>query len=756
VSALDDRALTTLAWSLGSLHTTLSGVRTSSKQHEQSAELAERLRGGLRRIVGEMQSRPLAHIPAQGLSNVAWSCAKCNLKGDASAQLLDGIAEVLQMGRPEQTWNAQDLSNLAWALGRLRTPSDLGAQNLAALSAISTAALKLGLHRFRPQGLSNLVWAYAHLAVPCSTLSQAIYEEAAARKLRGFSSQEVSNLAWAATVIDGSMPPKLCTAIAEWLETSAFHRPQEVSITAWAFAKTQAPCPSLVEYLRMRMVNEPMWLRGFSDQAISNLVWSLAKLQAVHDEDDNSQDTIALVLSEVERRTLLNFKPQEISQMVHALATWGDRPRARGKALLSMFENFVLQHGLDKFEEKHLACISWTCGLRIKRSIVGQDACEASDERSFALPATILPSKPQRARRSVEARIETLVRREVLARGLPRFTPRHLSQLLWANALADRSANDLLMAVRHELLVVRNATLTDFSADGLVHLLWAFARMLGEPSQLGGDIALLIGEELEARSFDNLPSRYVSTLLWSMARLGAHSPHVFRSAHKWLARDAPALSEMSAQSLVMTVWAMSTVSEVSEESLARVEQEMLRRGLDQFQPQELNAALFAFSKYLCPPLSSLARACGSPTPSFVCSRRTVVCVLSEQLRKIQLPVYRTFQHTTDTALCFSGRGRPRPGPAVGTGRYGMPLMPRPAAAATPPSASVRQSARQSPCPCPPHASRPAYQSQGIREHANTCVMMAGGPRGRRMKSRTGLRPSLASRTCSTRDTCGSD
>jgi hypothetical protein len=203
VSALDDRALTTLAWSLGSLHTTLSGVRASSKLHEQSAELAERFRGGLRRIVGELQSRPLAHIPAQGLSNMAWSCAKCNLQGDASAQLLDGIAEVLQMGRPEQTWNAQDLSNLAWALGRLRTPSDLGAQDLAALSAISTAALKLGLHRFRPQGLSNLVWAYAHLAVPCSTLSQAIYEEAAARKLRGFSSQEVSNLAWAATVMDG-------------------------------------------------------------------------------------------------------------------------------------------------------------------------------------------------------------------------------------------------------------------------------------------------------------------------------------------------------------------------------------------------------------------------------------------------------------------------------------------------------------------------------------------------------------------------
>ena len=594
VSMLDDRALTTLAWSLGSLYTTLSGVRPGSKLRVQSVELAERFRGTLRRIVGELQSRPLAHIPAQGLSNVAWSCAKCNLQGDASAQLLDGIAEVLQMGRPEQTWNAQDLSNLAWAYGRLRTSSDLGPQDLAALSAISTAALKLGLGRFRPQGLSNLLWAHAQLAVPCGTLSQDIYADAAASRLRGFSSQEVSNLAWAATVIDGSMPPTLCTAISEWLETSAFDRPQEVSITAWAFAKTLAPCPSLVASLRERMLDEPTWLHGFSPQAISNLVWSLAKLQALHDEDANSHDTISLVLCEVERRTLLNFKPQEISQMVHALASRGDRSVARGKALLRMFEDFVLEHGLGEFEEKHLACISWTCGLRIKRSLVGQDACEASDEASFALAATLLPSRPKRASRCVEARIETLVRREALARGLPRFMPRHLSQLLWANALADKSANDLLMAVRHELLVERNASLTDFSAAGLVHVAWAFARMLGQPSQLGADLALLIGEELEARSFDTLPPRYVSTLLWSMARLGADSPRVLGSAHKWLAESD--LAMLSAQSLVMSVWAMSTVSQVSEESLARVEQEMLRRGLEEFQPQELNAAVFAFSK----------------------------------------------------------------------------------------------------------------------------------------------------------------
>ena len=45
----------------------------------------------------------------------------------------------------------------------------------------------------------------------------------------------------------------------------------------------------------------------------------------------------------------------------------------------------------------------------------------------------------------------------------------------------------------------------------------------------------------------------------------------------------------------MSLWAIASVKQASEETLARVESEMLRRGLDRFLPQELNAAVFAFS-----------------------------------------------------------------------------------------------------------------------------------------------------------------
>ena len=172
--ALDDRALTTLAWSLGSLYQTLSGARVHCKPRVESVELAEQVRKSLGQIVLLLESRPLSLIPAQGLSNVAWSCAKCNIQGEATGQLLDRIAEVLQVGRAEQTWNAQDLSNLAWAYGRLRTRTSLRPQDRAALGTISRAALNLGLHRFRPQGLTNLLWALAHLNVSCAELSEAI------------------------------------------------------------------------------------------------------------------------------------------------------------------------------------------------------------------------------------------------------------------------------------------------------------------------------------------------------------------------------------------------------------------------------------------------------------------------------------------------------------------------------------------------------------------------------------------------------
>lgn len=565
---LDDRALTTLAWSLGSLYQTLSGSR---QPRAGSSPLAEQVRRSLGKIVRLLQSRTLSLIPAQGLSNVAWSCAKCNLQGEAAVQLLDRIAEVLQVGRAEQTWNAQDLSNLAWAYGRLRTRASLGHQDLAALDAISRAALNLGLHKFRPQGLSNLLWAHAHLGVPCTELCASICEEAASTRLRGFSSQEVSNLAWAATVTDGKMRDSLCCAISSWLDTSELERPQELSITLWAFAKTQAACPTLLAYARERMVDEPEWLRDFSCQALSNLLWSLAKVHKLQQHQaEDTEETIGAVLAEVERRTFSQFKPQEISQILHALATWG----GRGSALLHKFEEFALEHGLTGFEEAHLACIGWVCGLRIKRSLVGRDAREASDERSFAL-SSLPRSKRTRRSGSVETRIEALVRQEALARGLACFAPRHLSQLIWANALADKSANDLLMAVRNEVLLVRNSTLSDFSAAALVHVGWAFARMLGQPSQLGCDVLVLIGEELESRSLHSLHPRHVSTLLWAMARLGADSAVVFNSAQTWL--GATDLGTLSEQSLVMTLWALTTMSCASTDTLADVECELLRR-----------------------------------------------------------------------------------------------------------------------------------------------------------------------------------
>jgi hypothetical protein len=601
-SALDDRALTTLAWSLGSLYQTFTDKAVDGRrleQHEQHEELPQHVQRLLGRIIQLLQSRSLSHIPAQGLSNVAWSCAKCNLRGNETALLLDRISTVLQAGRAERSWNAQDLSNLAWAYGRLRSGCSLGPQDLAALEAISTAALTLGLHGFWPQGLSNLLWAHASLGVRCDELCEAICNEAAARQLDGFSSQEISNLAWAATVIDGSMRGSLCGAISSWLQTADgfegifFDRAQEVSITLWAFAKAQAPCEQLVAYARQRVLDEPGWLGDFSCQALSNLVWSLAKLHSLHRESGDTSITIAQVLIEVERRTLQQFKAQEISQMLHALATSEGRVTAQGNALLHAFEEHALSRGLTEFEEKHLACISWVCGLRIKRSLVGQDAREASDDRSFGVPASFVRHHRTRRAGRVEVRIETLVRREALARGLERFLPRHLSQLIWANALADKSANDLLVALRHEVLVRRNSTLADFSEAALVHIAWSYARMLGQPSQLGHDLVLIVGEELDRRSLDTLHSRHVSTLLWAMARLGCDSARVFNSAEGWLG-DMD-LAELSDQSLVMVIWAMTTVSRASMKNLARVEGEMLRRGLGSFQPQELNAAVFAFS-----------------------------------------------------------------------------------------------------------------------------------------------------------------
>ena len=185
---------------------------------------------------------PLAPIPTlQGLSTLAWACAKCRMHQTHGAQThellsrIDELAVTEALGDEDAPnallyWNAQDLSNLAWAYGRLRAQASLAPPQVAAVRAVGRAALALGLRGFWPQGLSNLLWAHARLAVPCADLRQAICSEAVARDLAGFSSQEVSNLVWAATVLDGRMEPSLCGAVAAWLRrcdaVAAFDHPQ--------------------------------------------------------------------------------------------------------------------------------------------------------------------------------------------------------------------------------------------------------------------------------------------------------------------------------------------------------------------------------------------------------------------------------------------------------------------------------------------------------------------------------------------------
>ena len=141
----------------------------------------------------------------------------------------------------------------------------------------------------------------------------------------------------------------------------------------WAFAKTQQPCPQLIAHIRHRISAQPTWLRTFSCQALSNLMWSLAKLHPHHAAAAaaaaaaDSAQTGAAVLSEIERRPVMSFKPQELSQVSHALATWGGgAPRGYGSVFLHAFHAHVESNGLGAFEDKHLACVAWMCGLRLK------------------------------------------------------------------------------------------------------------------------------------------------------------------------------------------------------------------------------------------------------------------------------------------------------------------------------------------------------------------------------------------------------
>jgi ribonuclease HI len=168
--------------------------------------------------------------------------------------------------------------------------------SLVKILYLTNSMQKLGEKDFRP------LWNALLLRTPILLLSNS------------FNAQETLNLLWAyAKAADGiKVDGQLLDAIAKKaLLGIADYNPQDLSNTAWAFAKMNHEAPLLFDAIARAA---PVCISDFNPQNLSNMAWAFAKM---NHEAPLLFDAIARAAPEC----IADFNPQDLSNTAWAFAT---------------------------------------------------------------------------------------------------------------------------------------------------------------------------------------------------------------------------------------------------------------------------------------------------------------------------------------------------------------------------------------------------------------------------------------------------
>lgn len=246
-------------------------------------------------------SAAAGEMPVQCTSIVCWSCATLQLR---HKPLLMAIAEI--SARHLNEFKPYELSNLLWAYAKLSlSPSDL-------LANVTARLLRRREGEFKVQCLSTIVWSFATLKRRNLVVFASIAKELSAHA-QELKPQEISNTLWAfakSRCAHAELFSALGDAAVEEPKIWSF-KPQELSNSIWAFATVGLQHPTLftkVEAASIRKRHEMV------PQNIANILWAFAKLQI------SSWSRLFSSLLEVSVVKLHQHKPQELSAVIWAAA----------------------------------------------------------------------------------------------------------------------------------------------------------------------------------------------------------------------------------------------------------------------------------------------------------------------------------------------------------------------------------------------------------------------------------------------------
>ncbi|WP_422449599.1 DUF1601 domain-containing protein [Endozoicomonas sp. ALB091] len=555
-------------------------------------------------VIHKCNQKPdVRSINAQGTVNLLWAVAKLVNNGlalEKTAKLKEAVVVLLplvktkaELKEEKDCFNTQGTANLLWALAKLvdnglaleKTPKLKEAVAALLLQVKTKAESKEEKEHFNTQGTANLLWALAKLVD------------------NGLKLEKTPKLKEAVAALLPHVKTK-----AESKKEKDHYKPQEVANLLWAMAKLvdnglelekttklkEAVC-GLLPYVKTKAESKEE-KDHFTPQAVTNLLWAIAKLVENGLELEKRKklkEAVAALLLQVKTKAESkkdHFIPKHIANLLWAMAKLVDNGLALEKtAKLKEAVNALLPHVAtkaeakeekDRFKTQGIANLLWALAKLVDNGLELEKTPKLKEAVAALLP-------------HVKIKAESKEEKE-------HFITQHIANLLWAlvklvdNGLEKtpkpKEAVDALLP--HVKTKAESKEEKDhFKPQAVANLLWALAKLvdnglgLEKTTKLKEAVAALLphvktkAESKEEK--DRFKSQGIISLLWAVVILvdnglelgttpklkeavAALLPHVKTKAESKEEKD-----RFSTQGIANLLWALAKLGEAIELNLIK-------------------------------------------------------------------------------------------------------------------------------------------------------------------------------------------
>ncbi|MGI2029673.1 DUF1601 domain-containing protein [Endozoicomonas acroporae] len=493
-------------------------------------------------VIHKCNQKPDARcINSQGTVNLLWAVAKLVDNGlalEKTAKLKEAVVALLplvktkaELKEEKDCFNSQGTANLLWALAKLvdnglaleKTPKLKETVAALLLQVKTKAESKEEKEHFNTQGTANLLWALAKLVdnglklektpklkEAVAALLPHVKTKAESKKEKDhYKPQEVANLLWAmAKLVDNGLELEKTTKL------------KEAVCALLSYVKTKAESKEEKDH--------------FTPQAVTNLLWAIAKLVENGLELEKRKklkEAVAALLLQVKTKAEAkkgHFIPQHIANLLWAMAKLVDNGLALEKtAKLKEAVNALLPHVAtkaeakeekDRFKTQGIANLLWALAKLVDNGLELEKTPKLKEAVAALLP-------------HVKIKAESKEEKE-------HFITQHIANLLWAlvklveNGLEKtpkpKEAVDALLP--HVKTKAESKEEKDhFKPQAVANLLWALAKLVDNglglektPKLKEAVAALLPHVKTKAESKeekDRFKSQGIISLLWAVVIL---------------------------------------------------------------------------------------------------------------------------------------------------------------------------------------------------------------------------------------------